>query len=216
LVVGDFEDGSGYWNLPPVFNASPTSARVTTAVAHDHRASFVVTCRGALGCGPSTNVYHLFRAGVTYTATLWVRVRPADFPVSAVFGSTPDDVAGTRPSAGGGAWRRLAVAWTPKRSASVAGVAIQTRARRSSRIWVDGALVFDPTLARSGERPVASRAQESDVLASAGTVVVSPAQITGTVSDGVIGWVLAGAGIGLLAAAGAVLLGWLAERRRER
>jgi hypothetical protein len=153
---------------------------------------------------------------VTYTATLWVRVRPVAFPVSAVFGSSPADVTTTRPSAGGSGWRRLAVAWTPKRNASVAGLGIQTEARRPSRIWVDGALVFDPTLARSGERPVASRAQESNVLTSDGLVVVSPARSTGTISDGVIGWVLAGAGIGLLVAVGAVLLGRLAERRRER
>jgi hypothetical protein len=215
LVVGDFEDGLGYWSLVSLFNAPPRSEGVTTAVAHDGRASLEAACRGVVGCGPSTRIYHPFRAGVTYTATLWVRTRPVGFPLCAVFGSGPDDVVTTTTSRGGAGWRRLVIDWTPRRNASLAAVGVQTRARGQSRLWVDGALVFDPSFARAGARRVARPAQEAKILASVRPVVVSPARSTGTVSDSVVGWALAGATIGLLAAVVAVLLGWLANRRRE-
>ncbi len=216
LVIGDFEGGIGYWILSPVFNAAPHHAKVTRTVKHDGQASLVATCRAEIGCGPSTRVYHLFRAGVPYTATLWVRIRPGDLPVSAVFGSTPTDVITTEPVKVGTGWRRLSVAWTPHHDAAVASVGIQTRRLQASRIWVDGVTLYDPTLAGPGESAVPTPAEESRALSAAAAVVISPARVTGTTTDRTVVWAMAGAGIGLAIALGAVLAGRFAERRRQR
>jgi hypothetical protein len=215
LVVGDFEDGPENWIVPSLFNAPPSSLSLTHSTARYNRTSLVATCVDTLGCGPSTRVYYPFQAGVKYTATAWLRGRPAKARVAMDFGSRPDDVTDTPSFAVRAGWRRVAVSWTPKSPSGVASVGIQTRSRVRTRIWVDGALVFDPRAARGGTKPIATAAQERRLFTQARYVNVAPARATGTVGDDAVRLALTGAAIGLAIACGAVGFGWWADRRRQ-
>jgi len=215
LVVGDFEQGLDGWLAPSLFNASPASLRLTHSIVRFNRTALEAACRPVLGCGPSVRIEYPFQAGIQYTATLWVRVRPVGAPVAGVFGSKPTDVSGTPRFHGGAGWGRLVVSWTPKSASPIAAVGIQTRRRIPTRIWVDGALVFDPRAAGPGAKAVPTPGEESRILANARYVTVSSAKPLASAGGDTAKWALIGAAVGLAVALSATGAGWLAERRRE-
>jgi hypothetical protein len=215
VSVGDFEGSLDGWLGPSLFNSLPTSVGTTKATPRFGRGSLLARCPGIPGCGPSAQVFYPFRAGAGYTAVMWLRASGPGVRASALLGSAANDVATSPALPLSRGWRRLAVAWTPRRASADAEIGVQLQSRRSTAIGVDGVAILDPFQSRSSRQAFTPAAQ-SRALAAGRYVTVSPARAIGVETAPAIERASVGAGAGLIVALAAIAAAEIARRRRER
>jgi hypothetical protein len=145
--IGDFENDAGVWlRGPRLFAAGPRDIRVVEGGARFNHFSLEAICPAQAGCGPSVRLYFPFRAGVTYTATGWIRSDVDTTAMTMVLGSTAVDLSQMSPRRLRKQWRPYLVNWTPTVDHSWAELTFQTAERARARFRVDGVTLSDRRL----------------------------------------------------------------------
>ena len=210
LPLGDFEGSTDGWAGLRWDGAEPTTIQGVGTVSRFNSASLRVACEPGARCGAGYRFRYPFRGRARYVVTGWARSASAAPPsVNLFIGSSPrDERHARRPPTLTPRWRAFRVSWTPPADSSFADVSFKGEARRRSSFDVDGVSMADLT-AQPPEPPPQSRAFRRGRY-----LIASPARAVGTVRASTALWALGGAGVGLLAALGAISFGMASARRR--
>lgn len=138
---GDFEEDTDGWAITGLtFNAAPNSASRVTTQKKFGIASMEVNTPATLGSGPEFKIYGLFKKGITYTATIWMRgVDGTSFFLRFGYSGNYLD---SSAAASNGVWTQYTIDWTPTADRSYAVVAPRTNAANATTFYIDGAAVY--------------------------------------------------------------------------
>ena len=101
--------------------------------------------------GASHAIYRRFRAGITYTATLWVRASSGTTNVRIRLGVS-GDIASSTAVALSTTWTQHTATWTPTADVDRAYFAVEVTAATATTFQIDGAAVYQGTTAPSTGR----------------------------------------------------------------
>jgi hypothetical protein len=208
-AVFDFENGAQEWGSEQsVFLAPPSSTAASVGRGFVGRGFLRTTCRNsAPGCGTWVHVARAFSPGRVYSVTAWVRAPQGRIPLRLAFGSSPEDVADGRTVRTSRGWTRIGVNWSPRSLVGSAEIDVQVNGPGHVTFDTDQVAVRGP----GGQLPqLATR----DILGR--YTLVGPPQSSGKLRANTATAALVGGGFGLIAAAGGLIFGWLARRRRHQ
>lgn len=157
-------------------NAGTSITRVTTAARYGAACGQVVAPATA-NSGARCIMYRPFRAGVTYTAELWIRAASGTTNARIRLGVN-GDIASETASALSSGWVRRTVTWTPTASVTAAYLVAEITAATATTFQIDGCMVYEgttaPTLASQRDgmagRPPFGIIDAVDRMGSNGTV----------------------------------------------
>jgi hypothetical protein len=152
LIDGDLEGPQAgvLWSVAAVtnINGAATSKSVVTTAAKYGLASLQVVCPATTDTGANFRIFRKFRRGITYTFEVWVRSAAGTTNVYARLGNgTANDKATSGNTALSTTWQRLTVAWTPTADRDDAHIAINIAAATGTTFTLDGAMVYEGTVA---------------------------------------------------------------------
>lgn len=154
---GDFErNGTTGWTAAGVTGVTGAATSITakTAGLLGAQAKFgvyageVVTPATA-NTGVAYPLYQRYLAGITYTATAWVRSLSTFTNVRVRLGVN-GDIASSTPQALTPGWQQLTVTWTPSATVDVAYVAVEVTAATATTFHLDGVAVYRGASAPTG------------------------------------------------------------------
>ncbi len=182
LPDGGFEltDSFPQWSHTAVTgvlaNAGTSITRVTTAARYGAACGQVVAPATA-NSGARCAIYRTFRAGVTYTAEVWVRSAAGTTNARIRLGVNGDIASETAAALSSG-WVRRTVTWTPTATVTLAYLVVEITAATATTFQVDGCMVYEgttaPTVASQRDgmagRPPFGMVEAVDRMGTNGTV----------------------------------------------
>lgn len=139
-VLGAFEDpvGRPWGAVTSRFATPPRDTRTTLGSARFGVGKLRVTCPATSTCGAAVRIYGSFRAGIRYTAEGWIRSPRSHGAAQLVFGMAATNRAVTAAQGLTPTWRRIRVAWTPRRHAVWTDVVFRTTSSDRWPFELDG------------------------------------------------------------------------------
>lgn len=158
LQNGGFDATNGTAVTPWQVSAVSGVTGAATSIAVDSSSKFgayagLVTTPATINVGATHPIYGRFLAGVTYTARVWVRSAAATHNVRARLGVS-GDIASSTAVALSPTWTLHTFTWTPTASVSLAYLAVEQTAATAGTFLIDGACVFEGTIAPSHGRHI--------------------------------------------------------------
>lgn len=126
-------------------NAGTSISRVTTAARFGGACGQVVAPATA-NSGARCAIYRPFRAGVTYTAEVWMRSAAGTTNARIRLGQNGDIASSTAAALSAG-WVKRTVTWTPASDSLIAYLVVEITAATATTFQVDGCLVYEGTTA---------------------------------------------------------------------
>lgn len=157
---GDFENQTGAtaiygWSNAAVTNINGASTSVAQYTTQGKFGSFALqtVCPATADTGANYQIFRLFKKGVTYTATAWIRAAAGttNTYIRLGYGPTPD-VATSGNTALSTAWQQISVTWTPTADRPYAHVALNIAAAAATTFQIDGVQVYEGTTAPTAGR----------------------------------------------------------------
>jgi len=174
-----FENGTTVgWSVAAAASAltvAATSITATTSTGAQSGAfSGQVVTPATLNSGAHCRVYGMFRVGVPYTFSVWVKATSGSTPVSVGMGRSPADYEVTAGAALTTSWVQRTVTWFPADNYHWADVFVRTGAATATTLYVDTALVYEggvaPATTVAGDPPFGKFSMANAEVLTAGTV----------------------------------------------
>jgi hypothetical protein len=203
----DFESGGQGWGAGrSAFVFPPASTRPVRGGSFAGKGLLHTTCVDArAGCGTWVTIHRSFSPGTVYMATASVRAVGGRAPLRLSLGSSPADVADGATVNVSQRWTRIAVKWAPRALVGAAELDVQVNGPGRATFDTDQAAVRGP----GGQFPAP---RVFDVPGR--YALVGLPQPSGKLRAHTVTSALVGGAIGLAAALGGLVFGWLARRER--
>jgi hypothetical protein len=147
---GNFETDTGGWAVTAVANISVAATSITrdTSSARFGTANGQIVTPATLDSGAQFHLFRRVKRGVTYTAQAWVRAPASTTVVYVRVGNSgANDKASSGTVALSANWQLISVQWTPAADYDDVYVAVNVGAATATTFQIDGAAMFEGTVA---------------------------------------------------------------------
>lgn len=147
---GDFEDtGTDGWGVNAAYSGyllgSAAITRITSAFKYGSAAGQIVTTSTSTSEGAAFKIYRRFRKGVTYTASMWIKINTAN-NLDMYFGDLAGTSFGSTAITATTSWVQWTVTWVPTSDFGSANLVLRINGTATRTIHLDGVMAYEGTV----------------------------------------------------------------------